>query len=57
MISIFYGVLIHIKELKKNDNKCENIIPNIILNGYSHTYNKKIPKHEKNIQIFIYGYK
>ena len=36
------------------DNKCENIIPNIILNGYSYITYKKIPKHEKQYTKFLF---
>ena len=34
------------------DNKCENIIPNIILNGYSH--NKKFLNKKKQYTKFLF---
>ena len=41
---------------KKINNKCENFIPNIILNGYSHiSFQKKsIPNFNKNEINFLF---
>ena len=40
-IHFLWGIDSYKRIKRKMDNKFENIIPNIILNGYSHTYNKK----------------
>ena len=54
-IHFLWGIDSYKRIKRKMDNKCENIIPNIILNGYSHTYNKKkIPKHEKQYTKFLF---
>ena len=54
-IHFLWGIDSYKRIKNKMNNKCENIIPNIILNGYSHTYNKKkIHKHETQYTKFLF---